>query len=175
MKTHNDSIASGVPTDWSFGGDRFSSAHDQQMNGLFWAWGDFAIAGGIHSDPGGIVTCQGTGNGHHSAVTGGKLNAQGHPLATGEQHGHAGRKRENGDRIYLPESQQDVHSPTPCPSRTRATCLSATGTRSVNYLSRYRKVSDSDQQVPTRLNDCGGDDWFGSRVADPARPLDLCK
>ena len=57
-----------------------------------------------------IITGPGTGNLYHSAVTGGKVNAQGHLLAI-QQHGHAGRKHENGDRIYPPESQQDVHSP----------------------------------------------------------------
>jgi hypothetical protein len=147
MKAHNDSTASGVPTDWSFGGDIFSSAHDHQIHGAFGAWGDFAIAGRIHSYSVGIITCPDTGNRYHSAVTGGKLNAQGYLLSTREQHGHAGRKHKNGDRTYPPESQQDVHSSTPCRSQTLATCSSAIQTQPVNHHSHYRKVSKSDQRI----------------------------
>jgi hypothetical protein len=137
MKAYSDSITCGFPNDWSFGGDRFSSARDRQIHGLFRASGNFAIAGRIHSYLVEIITCPGTGNLYHSAVTGGKVNAQGHLLAI-QQHGHAGRKHENGDRISPPERQLDVYSPPPRPSRTGAICLSAIQTRAVNYHSRYR-------------------------------------
>jgi hypothetical protein len=147
MKAYNDSIASGVPTDWSFGGDRFSSPRDHQIHGVFRAWGDLAIAGRIHSYSIGVITCPGAGNRNHSAVARGKVNAQGYPPATSEQHGRTGRKHENDDRICPPESQQDLHSSTPCPSQTKATCLSAVQTPAVNNHSHCRKVSNSDKRV----------------------------
>jgi hypothetical protein len=137
MKACRDSITCGFPNNWSFGGDRFSSAHDNEIYGLFRASGNFAVARRIHSYLVEIITGPGTGNLYHSAVTGGKVNAQGHLFAI-QQHGHAGRKHENGDRIYPPEGQRDVHSPPPRPSRTRASCSSAIQTRTVNYHSRYR-------------------------------------
>jgi hypothetical protein len=108
-----------------------NAAHDLQTYRLFRAWGDFAIAGRIHSYPVRIIPCPGTGNRYHSAVTGGKVNAQGYLLATSEQPEQAGHKHRNGDRIHLPESQQGVPSPTPCPSRTCATYSSAIQTRPV--------------------------------------------
>jgi hypothetical protein len=136
MKAHNDSIARRVPTYWSFGGDRFSSAHDHETYGLFRTWGNFAIARRIHSYLVEIITGPGTGNLYHSAVTGGKVNAQGHLLAI-QQHGHAGRKHENGDRIY-PRRTNKTFTLHLRPSRTYATCLSAIQTRTVNYHSRYK-------------------------------------
>src|ERR1700678_3655570 len=171
MKTHNDSMTGVVPTNWPFGRDRFSSAHDHQMNGLLRARGDFAIAGRIHSHAVGINTRPGTGNRYHSAVTGGKVNAQGHLLATSEQHERGGRKHESVDRIHPPESQREVQSPSPCPSRTSATCSSAIRTRCVNYHSGSRKVGNSDQQLPARLTDGGAGGNLGPRVAD--QELDL--